>query len=131
MANTITGRIMVIGDLESIPNKSGDKIFNKRILVLNCTRSNFGEVFENFPSFEFAGKHADDPTAFKVGDIVTVSFVVQGNKYKKGNQPEKFFNTIAGYKIEYYRTGTNRVEAVQQTVQQTAQQSEIKEDIPY
>lgn len=89
MTNTITGKILAIGDIESIPNRSGDKIFKKRILVLNCTRSNFGEVFENYPSFEFTGKHVDDPTAFKVGDIVTVSFVVQGNRYKKENQPRK------------------------------------------
>lgn len=130
MTNTITGKILAIGDIESIPNRSGDKIFKKRILVLNCTRSNFGEVFENYPSFEFTGKHVDDPTAFKVGDIVTVSFVVQGNRYKKENQPEKFFNTIVGYKIEYYRIGTNQNAGSQQTIQ-ADQQSEIKEDLPF
>ena len=130
MTNTITGKILAIGDIESIPNRSGDKTFKKRILVLNCTRSNFGEVFENYPSFEFTGKHVDDPTAFKVGDIVTVSFVVQGNRYKKENQPEKFFNTIVGYKIEYYRIGTNQNAGSQQTIQ-ADQQSEIKEDLPF
>lgn len=130
MTNIITGKILAIGDMESIPNKSGDKVFKKRILVLNCTRSNFGEVFENYPSFEFAGKHVDDPTAFKVGDIVTVSFFVQGNRYKKENQPEKFFNTIVGYKIEYYRTGTNQSTGSQQIIQ-TEQQSETKEDLPF
>lgn len=130
MTNTITGKILAIGDIESIPNRSGDKTFKKRILVLNCTRSNFGEVFENYPSFEFTGKHVDDPTAFKVGDIVTVSFVVQGNRYKKENQPEKFFNTIVGYKIEYYRIETNQNAGSQQTIQ-ADQQSEIKEDLPF
>lgn len=130
MTNTITGKILAIGDIESIPNRSGDKTFKKRILVLNCTRSNFGEVFENYPSFEFTGKYVDDPTAFKVGDIVTVSFVVQGNRYKKENQPEKFFNTIVGYKIEYYRIGTNQNAGSQQTIQ-ADQQSEIKEDLPF
>lgn len=130
MTNTITGKILAIGDIESIPNRSGDKTFKKRILVLNCTRSNFGEVFENYPSFEFTGKHVDDPTAFKVGDIVTVSFVVQGNRYKKENQPEKFFNTIVGYKIEYYRIETNQNAGSQQTIQ-ADQQSEIKKDLPF
>lgn len=130
MTNTITGKILAIGDIESIPNRSGDKTFKKRILVLNCTRSNFGEVFENYPSFEFTGKHVDDPTAFKVGDIVTVSFVVQGNRYKKENQPEKFFNTIVGYKIEYYRIENNQNAGSQQTIQ-ADQQSEIKEDLPF
>ena len=119
----MTGRILAIGNVESIPSKNGDKTFTKRTLVLNCTRSNFGEVYENYPSFEFAGRHIDDPVAFKVGDIVTVSFVVQGNKYKKDNQPEKFFNTIAGYKIEpYNRTVTNQSSSSQQTLQQTVTQ---------
>lgn len=103
----MTGRILVIGEKESIPSKSSDKTFNKRVLVLNCSRSYYGEVYENYPSFEFTGKYIDDPLAFKVGDIVTVSFVIQGNRYKKGSEPEKYFNTIAGYKIEAYtRSGT-------------------------
>lgn len=103
----MTGRILVIGEKESIPSKSSDKTFNKRVLVLNCSRSYYGEDYENYPSFEFTGKHIDDPLAFKVGDIVTVSFVIQGNRYKKGSEPEKYFNTIAGYKIEAYtRSGT-------------------------
>ena len=119
----MTGRILAIGNVESIPSKNGDKTFTKRTLVLNCTRSNFGEVYENYPSFEFAGRHIDDPVALKVGDIVTVSFVVQGNKYKKDNKPEKFFNTIAGYKIEpYNRTVTNQSSSSQQTLQQTVTQ---------
>lgn len=97
----MTGRILEIGEVESIQSKNGNT-FNKRTLVLNCTRSNFGEVYENYPSFEFSGRHIDDLSTFMVGDIVTVSFVIQGNKYKKENQSEKFFNTIAGYKIEHY-----------------------------
>lgn len=131
----MTGRILVIGEKESIPSKSSDKTFNKRVLVLNCSRSYYGEDYENYPSFEFAGKHIDDPLAFKVGDIVTVSFVIQGNRYKKGNEPEKYFNTIAGYKIEAYtRTGnTTQHEKVTQH-EQVTQPSEpqnnqnIKED---
>lgn len=126
----MTGRILAIGNVESIPSKHGDKTFTKRTLVLNCTRSNYGEVYENYPSFEFAGRHIDDPVAFKVGDIVTVSFVVQGNKYKKDNQPEKFFNTIAGYKIEpYNRTVTNQSSSSQQTLQQpVTQQNTVHND---
>ena len=126
----MTGRILAIGNVESIPSKKGDKKFTKRTLVLNCTRSNYGEVYENYPSFEFAGRHIDDPVAFKVGDIVTVSFVVQGNKYKKDNQPEKFFNTIAGYKIEpYNRTVTNQSSSSQQTLQQpVTQQNTVQND---
>lgn len=135
----MTGRILVIGEKESIPSKSSDKTFNKRVLVLNCSRSYYGEDYENYPSFEFTGKHIDDPLAFKVGDIVTVSFVIQGNRYKKGSEPEKYFNTIAGYKIEAYtRSGTTtqheqvtRHEQVTQPSEPQNNQNIKEDDLPF
>ena len=135
----MTGRILVIGEKESIPSKSSDKTFNKRVLVLNCSRSYYGEDYENYPSFEFTGKHIDDPLAFKVGDIVTVSFVIQGNRYKKGSEPEKYFNTIAGYKIEAYtRTGNitqheqvTRHEQVTQPSEPQNNQNIKEDDLPF
>lgn len=135
----MTGRILVIGEKESIPSKSSDKTFNKRVLVLNCSRSYYGEDYENYPSFEFTGKHIDDPLAFKVGDIVTVSFVIQGNRYKKGSDPEKYFNTIAGYKIESYtRSGTTtqheqviQHEQVTQLSESQNNQNIKEDDLPF
>lgn len=135
----MTGRILVIGEKESIPSKSSDKTFNKRVLVLNCSRSYYGEDYENYPSFEFTGKHIDDPLAFKVGDIVTVSFVIQGNRYKKGSEPEKYFNTIAGYKIEAYtRSGTTtqheqviQHEQVTQLSESQNNQNIKEDDLPF
>ena len=99
---------MLIGNVEEIPSKSGGEPFKKRVVVLNCTHSNFGEVYENYPSFEFSGKHVDDPAAFAVGEIVTISFALQGTKYQKSaNDPVKYFNTISGYKIEKYQRGAH------------------------
>mgnify|MGYP002730073431 FL=1 len=130
MANTMTGRILSIGDVESIQGKSGNT-FNKRTLVLNCTYSNYGEVYENYPSFEFSGRHIDDLSDFKVGDVVTVSFVIQGNKYKKENQPEKFFNTIAGYKVEHlYRDGAPKSSSQKESQTTTAAEQKV-DDLPF
>ena len=104
MANTMTGRVLSIGNVEEIPSRNGGESFKKRTVVLNCTHSDFRKVYENYPSFEFTGKHLDDPTNFKVDDIVTISFALQGNKYQKSqNEPVKYFNTISGYKIEAYQ----------------------------
>ena len=122
MANTMTGRVLKIGEVEEIPSKSGGEPFKKRTVVLNCTHSDFGRVFENYPSFEFTGKHLDDPTVFKVDDIVTISFALQGTKFQKENQPEKYFNTISGYKIEkYQRSGTQQRQAAPPQAQTPAQ----------
>lgn len=136
MANTMTGRVLLIGNVEEIPSKSGGEPFRKRVVVLNCTHSNFGEMYENYPSFEFSGKHVDDPAGFAVGEIVTISFALQGTKYQKSaNDPVKYFNTISGYKIEKYQRGGQTQQQVPQPQQQGAQspasQPGKDDDLPF
>ena len=132
----MTGRVLSIGNVEEIPSKSGGEPFKKRVVVLNCTHSNYGDVYENYPSFEFSGKHVDDPAAFAVGDIVTISFALQGTKYQKSaNDPVKYFNTISGYKIEKYQRGGQTQQQAppqqQQGAQPPAQQSGQNDDLPF
>lgn len=137
MANTMTGRVLLIGNVEEIPSKSGGEPFRKRVVVLNCTHSNYGDVYENYPSFEFSGKHVDDPAAFAVGDIVTISFALQGTKYQKSaNDPVKYFNTISGYKIEKYQRGGQTQQQAppppqSQGVQSPAPQPGNVDDLPF
>lgn len=136
MANTMTGRVLLIGNVEEIPSKSGGEPFRKRVVVLNCTHSNFGEMYENYPSFEFSGKHVDDPAGFAVGEIVTISFALQGTKYQKSaNDPVKYFNTISGYKIEKYQRGGQTQQQAPQSQQQGAQspasQPGKDDDLPF
>lgn len=136
MANTMTGRVLLIGNTEEIPSKNGGEPFKKRVVVLNCTHSDFGQVYENYPSFEFSGKHVDDPAGFAVGEIVTISFALQGTKYQKSaNDPVKYFNTISGYKIEKYQRGGQTQQQAPQTQQQGAQspasQPGKDDDLPF
>ena len=126
---------MLIGNVEEIP-KSGGEPFKKRVVVLNCTHSNYGDVYENYPSFEFSGKHVDDPAAFAVGEIVTISFALQGTKYQKSaNDPVKYFNTISGYKIEKYQRGGQTQQQAPlpqpQGVQSPAPQPGKDDDLPF
>ena len=138
MANTMIGRVLLIGNTEEIPSKNGGEPFKKRVVVLNCTHSDFGQVYENYPSFEFSGKHVDDPADFAVGEIVTISFALQGTKYQKSaNDPVKYFNTISGYKIEKYQRG-NQAQQQQapppsqtQGAQPPAQQPGQNDDLPF
>ena len=130
MANTMTGRVLLIGNVEEIPSKSGGEPFKKRVVVLNCTH-------ENYPSFEFSGKHVDDPADFAVGEIVTISFALQGTKYQKSaNDPVKYFNTISGYKIEKYQRGGQTQQQAPpppqpQGVQSPAPQQGKDDDLPF
>lgn len=127
---------MLIGNTEEIPSKNGGEPFKKRVVVLNCTHSDFGQVYENYPSFEFSGKHVDDPAGFAVGEIVTISFALQGTKYQKSaNDPVKYFNTISGYKIEKYQRGGQTQQQApppQQGVQPPAPQTgKDDDDLPF
>ena len=132
----MTGRVLLIGNVEEIPSKSGGEPFKKRVVVLNCTHSNYGDVYENYPSFEFSGKHVDDPADFAVGEIVTISFALQGTKYQKSaNDPVKYFNTISGYKIEKYQRGGHTQQQAPpqqpQGVQSPAPQPGKDDDLPF
>lgn len=132
----MTGRVLLIGNVEEIPSKNGGEPFKKRVVVLNCTHSDFGQVYENYPSFEFSGRHVDDPAEFKVGEIVTISFALQGTKYQKSaNDPVKYFNTISGYKIEKYQRGNQAQQAPPpsqtQGAQPPAQQPDQNDDLPF
>lgn len=133
----MTGRVLLIGNVEEIPSKSGGEPFKKRVVVLYCTHSNYGDVYENYPSFEFSGKHVDDPVAFAVGEIVTISFVLQGTKYQKSaDDPVKYFNTISGYKIEKYQRGGQTQQQAPpppqpQGVQSPAPQPGKDDDLPF
>ena len=102
MANQVIGRVFQIGNTESIKSKDGSKTYYKRELVLDATRFDgmTGERgFDNFPSFEFSGDKCSELDQFNVGEIVTVTFDLQGTKHEKDGQT-RFFNRVRGYKIE-------------------------------
>ena len=105
MANQVIGRIFQIGNTEPIKSKDGSKTYYKRELILDATRFDgmTGERgFDNFPTFEFSGDKCSELDQFKVGEVVTVSFDLQGTKYEKEGQT-KFFTRIRGYKVERRR----------------------------
>lgn len=104
MANMMTGKIHLIMPTETIASKKdANKTFTKRTLVLDCTRFDqyTGERgYENFPSFEFSGDKCADLDNYKVGQVVSVSFDLQGNKFVDSNGKERWFTSIRGFKIE-------------------------------
>ena len=104
MANQITGTILKIGVEQVFQSKSGGADFRKRTVVLDTSRYDVytGEKRENYASIEFSGKSLDMIPNFKEGDIVQVSFVLQGRKYLRDGV-ESFFTSIIGYKIEPLR----------------------------
>lgn len=117
MAFQISGIIQHIGNTESIPYQ--DKVFKKRELVLDCSyRNQFTGQIEraNYPKFEFIGNHVDDLNGFNMGDIVTVSFSLNGSRSEKDGQV-RYFTNVQGYKIEKYQSCYNQQQGGNQTAQ--------------
>lgn len=117
MAFQINGIIQHIGNTESIPYQ--DKVFKKRELVLDCSyRNQFTGQIEraNYPKFEFTGNHADDLDGFNMGDIVTVSFSLNGSRSEKDGQV-RYFTNVQGYKIEKYQSRYNQQQGLNQPTQ--------------
>lgn len=117
MAFLISGIIQQIGNTESIPYQ--DKVFKKRELVLDCSyRNQFTGQIEraNYPKFEFTGNHVDDLNGFNMGDIVTVSFSLNGSRSEKDGQV-RYFTNVQGYKIEKYQSRYNQQQGGNQPTQ--------------
>lgn len=117
MAFQISGIIQHIGNTESIPYQ--DKVFKKRELVLDCSyRNQFTGQIEraNYPKFEFTGNHVDDLNVFNIGDIVTVTFSLNGSRSEKDGQV-RYFTNVQGYKIEKYQSRYNQQQDGNQPIQ--------------
>lgn len=117
MAFQISGIIQHIGNTESIPYQG--KVFKKRELVLDCSYRNqiTGQIERaNYPKFEFTGNHVDDLNGFNMGDIVTVSFSLNGSRSEKDGQV-RYFTNVQGYKIEKYQSRYNQQQGGNQPTQ--------------
>lgn len=70
----------------------------------------------NYPKFEFTGNHVDDLNGFNIGDIVTVSFSLNGSRSEKDGQI-RYFTNVQGYKIEKYQSRYNQQQGGNQPTQ--------------
>lgn len=132
MANQIIGRVFQIGDTNEIKSKDGSKTYYKRELVLDTTRFDglTGERgYDNYPSVEFSGDNCQLLNQFKQGDIVVVSFDLQGTKYEKDGQT-RFFTSIRGYKIELKQASQPQPQ-YQQPTPPAYQPPQVEDDTPF
>lgn len=143
MANQLTGKILYIYPTQQLPSKDGSKIILKRGIVIDCTRFDpyTGERngFENTPILEFIGDRCTELDKYQVGQIVTISFDVQGTRYRNKDGVEQIFTRVQPYRIEPRQT--QQATSVQQPAPQPTYQQqpqnfpppipEQKEDLPF
>ena len=111
MALQITGKLEKISEVKNIESKSGGEPFRIRTIQLDTTRIDpyTGERSqENHPAFEITGKSVDITDEYKVGDVVVVSFAVEGVVFKNAQGEEKQFNRLRAFRLEPYQSRTQR-----------------------
>ena len=102
-ANTKTGVVLAVGQLQQIQSKSG-KTYTKRSLFVDATTfdpyTGQRSQFENKLLFEFMEKRASALDNVHVGDVVTVSFDIQGSEYKDQTGQTRYSINVRPYDVE-------------------------------
>lgn len=106
MASQIIGQITSIGPTQSLTANNGNA-FQKRDLVINVRRfdPNTGEPvtdWENTPKLSFIGEKCRELDRFQVGQMVVVSFDLQGRKFTRADGTSDIITEARPYKIEPY-----------------------------
>lgn len=104
MANQITGRLAAIGQTVQIPSKTGGSPFLKREFLLDATTHDpyTGErsQYENIVPLEVSGEKCAELDNFSVGEIITVSFALQGREWTNQDGQTRRMVSIRCYRIE-------------------------------
>lgn len=121
MSNQITGRLVYIGQLQEIPSKSGSNPFVKREFLLDATTHDpyTGErsQYENILPLEVSGDKCAELDQFHVGDVITISFALQGREWTNQDGQVKRMVSIRCYKLEARRSA-HQPASIQQPVPQ-------------
>lgn len=121
MANQITGRLVYIGQPQEIPSKNGGNPFVKREFLLDATTHDpyTGErsQYENILPLEVSGDKCAELDQFLVGDVITVSFALQGREWTNQDGQVKRMVSIRCYKLEARRPVHQPTPAQQPAIQ--------------
>ena len=112
MANQISGKVLIIEDAVTIPTRSGNT-FTKRQIVLDASHYDqlTGQKYENYPTFDFVGNRVNELDNFKVGDLATISFALNGRPFDKDGKTI-YITSVTGYKIEPYQRQNNSYQQI-------------------
>lgn len=126
MSNQITGRLAWVGQTVQIQSKNGGNPFLKREFLLDATPHDMwtGERsgYENIVPLEVSGDKCAELDKFRVVDVITVSFVLQGREWTNLDGQVKRMVSVRCYKLEARKTVQQQqtVQPVQQTAPQSA-----------
>lgn len=95
MAYKITGTVLAVSQPFNITSSKTGNTITKRDLIITVRlfdqyTGQPTEDSDNTPKFTFVGDRCRDLDQFKVGDIVTVDFDINGRAYNKDGRTEYF-----------------------------------------
>lgn len=140
MANTKSGIVLAVGQPQQITSKGG-KVFTKRSLYLDCTPHDgiTGErsQYENKILFDFMESKMSLLDNIQVGQVVMVSFDLQGSELTGQDGQVKYFVHVRPYKIDVRQVQhpNNQPQSPQPQYQQPAppayQPPQVEDDTPF
>lgn len=126
MANTISGKVIAVSAVQNVTSKNG-KQTQQQQLFLDCTRYDpyTGErsEYENTPLLDFRGENIKLLEGVQKGDVVTITFDVNGYKYEKDGKTQ-VFTSIRPYQL----VKRTKQQATKQAAQTTVSESD---DLPF
>ncbi|MBB1529217.1 MAG: DUF3127 domain-containing protein [Prevotella sp.] len=126
--NTKSGVVLAVGQPQQLTSKGG-KVFTKRSLYLDCTPHDgiTGErsQYENKILFDFMESKTSLLDNIQVGQVVTVSFDLQGSEITEQDGQVKYFTHVRPFKVEV------RQAQQPQVPQQSPPQQAVLQQAPY
>lgn len=132
MANQISGRVIAVSKVQTVASADPSKApLKKREIYIDCTRYDpyTGErsQYENKPLLEFVSDRTLEKVnpvldSIREGDIVTISFDLQGRQYKGKDGKTQFTTGIRCYDIAVTRRAGQAVAQPVQAAPQAAAQ---------
>ena len=103
MANTKSGVVLAVGQPQQLKSKGG-KVFTKRSLYVDCTTfdpyTGQRSQYENKIMFDFLEGKTSLLDNIQVGQVVTVSFDLQGSELREQDGRVKYFIHVRPFKVE-------------------------------
>ena len=134
MANTKSGVVLAVGQPQQLKSKEG-KVFNKRSLYVDCTTfdpyTGQRSQYENKILFDFMESKMSLLDNIQVGQVVTVSFDLQGNELKEQDGRVKYFVHVRPYKIDVRQVQQPLQPQYQQPAPPAYQPPQVEDDTPF
>lgn len=143
MANTKSGVVLAVGQPQQLTSKGG-KVFTKRSLYLDCTTfdpyTGQRSQYENKILFDFMESKTSLLDNIQVGQIVTVSFDLQGSELREQDGRVKYFIHVRPFKVEVKQAQQLQVPQQAQgdyppqplqPVQPTYQPPQVEDNMPF